>query len=166
MEKYAGKEDKLFSALVTKYGPEPEDPYYANAHDDDHEEDDDDDDLEGDMDALDLKDKKKRRGVGAKQVNKVDTRVVIQKISRNKKKAVTIIVGMETVPDVKLKEAAKIFSKRFAGSSSVKDGANGREIIIQGDHMDDAAEMIVSKFKVPAESVYLDVDGKFVPYQS
>ena len=27
LEKYAGKEDKLFVALVKKYGPEPEDPY-------------------------------------------------------------------------------------------------------------------------------------------
>lgn len=164
MEKYAGKEDKLFTALVTKYGPEPEDPYYANA--DDGDDDNDDNDLDGDMEGLDLKDKKKRRGVGAKQINKVDTRVVIQKISRNKKKAVTMVVGLETVPDVKLKEAAKIFSKRFAGSSSVKDGVHGKEIIIQGDHMDDVAEMIVSKFKVPASSVYLDVDGEFIPYQS
>ena len=149
LQKYAGKEEKLFDALVTKYGPEPEDPFYA---------------LEDDMDNLNLADKKKRRGVGAKKANEVDTRVVIQKILRSKKKAVTIVVGMDTVPSVNLKDVSKAFSKRFAGSSSVKDGAKGKEIIIQGDHMDDVAEMIVTKFQVPGDSVFLDIDGEFVPY--
>jgi density-regulated protein DRP1 len=156
LEKYAGKEEKLFTALVNKYGPEPEDPYYALEADGD---------LEEDLDNLNLGEKKKRRGVGAKKAAKVDTRVVIQKISRNKKKAVTIVVGMDTVPDVNLKDVAKTFSKHFAGSSSVKDGARGKEIIIQGDRMDDVAEMVVQKFKVPGDSVFLDVDGEFIPYQ-
>jgi density-regulated protein DRP1 len=160
LEKYAGKEEKLFAALVSKYGPEPEDPYYAQ-----EQEDDDDDDLEEALDNLNLGEKKKRRGVGAKKAAKVDTRVVIQKISRNKKKAVTIVVGMDTVPELNLKDVAKAFSKRFAGSSSVKDGARGKEIIIQGDHMDDVAEMIVQKFEVPGDSVFLDVDGEFIPYK-
>mmetsp|Transcript_18926 Transcript_18926/g.27208 ORF Transcript_18926/g.27208 Transcript_18926/m.27208 type:complete len:123 (-) Transcript_18926:164-532(-) len=109
--------------------------------------------------------KKKRRGVGAKKTNKVDTRVVIQKISRNRKKATTVVIGMDTVPDIKLKDVSKAFSKRFAGSSSVKDGPQGKEIIVQGDHMDDAAQMVVNKFGVPGNSVYLDIDGEFVPYQ-
>jgi|Transcript_14324 density-regulated protein DRP1 len=158
LEKYEGKEDKLFVALVKKYGPEPEDPYYAGSSDDD-------DDSVGVSDlAISSGDKKKRRGVGAKKTAKVDTRVIIQKISRNKRKAVTIVVGMDTVPDVKLKDVSKAFSKRFAGSSSVKDGAKGKEIIIQGDHMDDVALMIIDKFKVPSDSVYLDMDGEFVPF--
>ena len=37
----------------------------------------------------------------------------------------TIIVGMDTIPDLKLKDVSKAFSKRFAGSSSVKDTAGG-----------------------------------------
>jgi density-regulated protein DRP1 len=95
----------------------------------------------------------------------VDTRVIIQKIARNRKKAVTIVVGMDTVAGVNLKDVSKAFSKRFAGSSSVKDGVKGKEIIIQGDHMDDVAEMVVSKFKVPGDCVFLDVDGEFVPFE-
>jgi len=67
---------------------------------------------------------------------------------------------METVPGIKLKEVSKACSKKFAGSSSVKD----KEIIIQGDHVEDVAEMLISKFKVPADSVYLDMDGEFVPF--
>lgn len=155
LEKYSGKEEKLFEALVKKYGPEPEDPFYAQ-----------EDALEEEMDNLEISssEKKKRRGVGARKANEVDTRVIIQKIARNRKKAVTIVVGMDTVPDVNLKDVSKAFSKRFAGSSSVKDGAKGKEIIIQGDHMDDVAEMIVSKFRVPGENVFLDIDGGFVPY--
>jgi density-regulated protein DRP1 len=115
---------------------------------------------------MSLKDKKKRRGAAAKKANAVDTRVIIHKILRNKKKAVTSIVGMETVPDIKLKDVSKACSKRFAGSSSVKDLPSGKkEIIIQGDHMDDVATMLVNKFKVPADSVFLDVDGEFIAYQ-
>jgi density-regulated protein DRP1 len=138
LEKYAGKEDSLFAALVKKYGPEPDDPYYAEDDDDD-----DDEDLAegvGDM-AID---KKKRRGVGAKKTVKEDTRVVVQKISRNKKKATTVVIGMETVPGLKLKDVSKAFSKRFAGSSSVKDGTKGKEIIIQGDHMDQGTSYLCS----------------------
>jgi len=58
-----------------------------------------------------------------------------------------------------------LFSKKFAGSSSVKDTATGtKEIIIQGDHTEDVAAMIVKTFKVPADAVFLDVDGEFVPF--
>lgn len=155
LSKYAGKEDKLFLALTKKYGPEPEDPYYA--------ESDDEDDLEEDMESLKISDKK-RRGAKAKKTKEVETRVIIQKTLRNKRKATTIIVGMDTVPGIKLKDVSKAFSKRFAGSSSVKDGPKGKEIIIQGDHMEDVAGMIVSKFKVDGTCIFLDFNGEFVPY--
>mmetsp|Transcript_20442 Transcript_20442/g.33867 ORF Transcript_20442/g.33867 Transcript_20442/m.33867 type:complete len:276 (-) Transcript_20442:118-945(-) len=166
LEKYEGKEEKLFTALVKKYGAEPEDPYYDGS-----DESDDDDDLADAAGGLTVSDgggsksSKKRRGVGAKKSAKVDTRVIIQKIVRNKKKATTVVIGMETIEGMKnLKDASKAFSKRFAGSSSVKDGPKGKEIIIQGDHMDAVAEMVVTEFGVPGDSVYMDVDGEFVPY--
>ena len=160
LEKYAGKEDKLFVALVKKYGPEPEDPFYADS------DDDEDDDIEGKLAGMSVKDKKKRRGAAAKKADEVDTRVIIHKIFRNRKKAVTSIVGMDTVPNIKLKDVSKACSKRFAGSSSVKDLPNGKkEIIIQGDHMDDVAAMLVAKFNVPAEAIFLDIDGDFVPFK-
>ena len=131
LTKYSGKEDKLFMALVKKYGPEPIDPYYSDSDDDDSEGE----GVEGvgeQMEGMKLDSKstknKKRRGAAAKKVNKVDSRVIVQKISRNRKKAVTHVVGLDTAPGIKLKDASKAFSKRFAGSSSVKD----KEIIIQG----------------------------------
>jgi density-regulated protein DRP1 len=167
LEKYEGKEDKLFLALVKKYGPETDDPYYANDDndsDDDNDESDDDDEVSNKLNGLDMNNnkanKKERRGASAKKVIKTDTRIIIQKISRNRKKAVTHVVGLDTVPGMKLKDASKAFSKRFAGSSSVKD----KEIIIQGDHVEDVAEMIVSKFGVQGDAVFFDLDGEFVPY--
>ena len=157
LEKYAGKEEKLFMALVKKYGPEPEDPFYAESSDDEE-----DVGIEGGVADLSVNEKKKRRGAGAKKESKTDTRVIIQKISRNKRKAVTIIIGMDTVPGIKLKDVSKVCSKRFAGSSSVKDK---KEIIIQGDHMDEAAALLVDKFNVPANAVFLDIDGEFIPFK-
>lgn len=171
LEKYAGKEDKLFTALIKKYGDEPEDPYYtayeSDLEDDDEDEDKDEDAVAKQLAGIDLAtEKKKRRGASAKKVHKVDTRIIIQKIARKKRKAVTIVVGMDTVPGVKLKDASKAFSKRFAGSSSVKDTpTGGKEIIIQGDHTEEVASLIVDQFKVPAESVFLDIDGEFVPFR-
>jgi len=159
--KYAGKEEQLFTALVKKYGDEPVDPYDAA----NEGEESDDDRIDKKIGEMSVGDKKKRRGAGAKKANKVDTRVIIQKISRNRKKAVTIVVGMDTMPGLKLKDVSKSFSKKFAGSSSVKDTATGtKEIIIQGDHTEDVAAMIVKTFKVPADAVFLDVDGEFVPF--
>jgi density-regulated protein DRP1 len=158
LEKYAGNEDKLFLALVKKYGAEPDDPYYDDS-------DDDEDDLEEGVENLNIDGKNKRRGVKAKRSKAVETRVIIQKQIRNKKKATTIIVGMDTVPGIKLKDVSKAFSKRFAGSSSVKDGVNGKEIIIQGNHMEDVAEMVVSKFKVDGSNVFMDYDGEFVAFR-
>jgi density-regulated protein len=166
------------SLLLSQYGPEPDDPFY-----DDSDEDDDDDDDEDDGNGaqgmanmtLSAADKKMRRGAQAKQKKNAEgPRVVVQKRAQNKKRILTVIVGMETVPDIKLKDVSKAFSKRFAGSSSVKDaaiptgkdGSGGKvqkEIIIQGDHLYDVAEMIVDKFGVPDTAVFLDVDGDVVP---
>jgi density-regulated protein DRP1 len=177
LEKYAGKEDKLFLALTKKYGPEPSDPYYSDsADDDDDDEESNDDDADDDdnrvpADGADVtsdsnQKNKKRRGAAAKKVSEgtVATRVVVQKISQRKRRHLTVIQGMETVPGIKLKDASKMFSKRFAGSSSVKETAVGtKEIIIQGDHQVDVAEMIVDKFGVAESCVFLDMDGDVVP---
>ncbi|KAL3903096.1 MAG: hypothetical protein SGILL_010575, partial [Bacillariaceae sp.] len=164
LEKYAGKEEKLFLALAKKYGPVPEDPFYADSSSDEEDESDDEELAEG-MDNLQVGGGKKRRGIKAKKTVKMETRVVIQTQKVKRKKAMTIISGMDTVEGVKLKDASKAFSKKFAGSSSVKKNPQGlEEIIIQGDHKEDVAAMIVNDFKVPGPSVFLDFDGDVVPY--
>ena len=150
LEKYAGKEENLFNALVKKYGPEPNDPYYSESEDeneDDEEEESGDEEDAGDDIAG--ASKKHRRGVSAKKSKTVVTKVVIKKVAQKKKRNLTVVSGMDTIPNIKLKDAAKAFSKKFAGSSSVKKNAMGQEeIIIQGDHVYDVAEMIVEKFGV------------------
>lgn len=86
---------------MKKYGTEPEDPYITANYGADS--DSDDEGAEGDMAGLSLEDKKerkKRRGAAAKKVTKQDCRVIIQKVRRQRKKAVTHVVGMDTVPDV------------------------------------------------------------------
>ena len=35
---------------------------------------------------------------------------------------------------------------------------------ITGDHLEEVAEMIVSKFGVNGDAVFLDLDGEFVPF--
>jgi density-regulated protein DRP1 len=162
LEKYAGKEEKLFEALVKKYGREPSDPYYGDS---DSEDEDDDDEDEEEMAPGDKTKKNKRRGISAKkETGGTSMRVVVQKVSQKKKRHMTIITGMETVPGAKLKDVSKAFSKKFAGSSSVKDSAKGdKEIIIQGDHLYDVAEMIVDTYGVPESCVFLDIDGDIVP---
>jgi density-regulated protein DRP1 len=175
LEKYAGKEEKLFDALSKKYGPEPKDPYFSDSDSDDDGDDDDggDDKLDHDDDGGELQQqastsgsKSKRRGASAKQTGEPGVftgKVLVQKQAQKKKRTLTVVTGLEpalAVNQHKLKDASKAFSKRFAGSSSVKDGT----IILQGDHVLELAEMIVDKFQVPEECVYVDMgDGNAVP---
>lgn len=143
LAKYAGKEDKLFQALTQKYGPEPEDPFYAVA-------------AEGSS--------TKRRGVSAKKGDEDDfsnVRIVIEKVAIKRKKFSTIIKGMDAVPGIKLKDVAKTLAKKFAGSASVQKGETS--IQLQGNFVYQAAELIVDQYGVPEECVFLDLDGEVVP---
>jgi density-regulated protein len=181
LEKYSGKEDKLFTALTKKYGPEPLDPYYSDSEDDSESDADQDNEDGGDKDgpgdgaaeAAAAPATKTRKVAGPKKTKQdadggggaLATRVTIRKVAQKKKRNLTVVSGMETIPGVKLKDASKAFSKRFAGSSSVKDNIErgGQDIILQGDHMYDVAEMIVDKFGVPDTCLWLDIDGDVVP---
>lgn len=174
LEKYQGKEDKLFQALTQKYGPEPDDPYY----DDSEEESSEDDGGEGSggeevATAASAINKKNRRGVSAK--NKGDAnasstaRVIIQKVTQKKRRCMTVVKGLQQALDtgVKLKDVSKTFSKTFAGSSSVKKENTGNTtIIVQGDHVIQAAELVIDKFGVPEDQVFLEMEsGNVVPFK-
>jgi len=162
LEKYAGKEEKLFEALTKKYGTEPNDPYFSDS--DESSSDEGEDNSAG---KKPVKTTGKRRGASAKQTGEAGVftgRVVVEKQAQKKKRTLTVVTGLEPALAVtnvhKLKDASKAFAKRFAGSSSVKDGT----IILQGDHVLELAEMIVDKFQVPEECVYVDMgDGHPMP---
>jgi translation initiation factor 1 (eIF-1/SUI1) len=52
---------------------------------------------------------RKHKGAAALKTAKVyDTRVIIARIQRQKRKFVTAIAGLETVPDLRLKDATKV----------------------------------------------------------
>ncbi|KAL7527938.1 hypothetical protein ACHAWF_002364 [Thalassiosira exigua] len=112
------------------------------------------------VDGGDKKSKEKQWGATAKNVHKANKRVIVQKISLNKRKAVTHVVDRDTMPGIKLKDVRNAFSKRFVGISSIK----GMDIIIQGDHIVVVVEMIVTKFGVSGDAVFLDLNGEFVPF--
>ena len=65
---------------------------------------------------------KKGKGGGAK------AEVVLERNTRNKKKCITTISGLDMF-GVKLGEAAKLFGKKFASGASVTKTADGREQI-------------------------------------
>jgi density-regulated protein len=177
LEKYSGKEEKLFQALVQKYGPEPHDPYFTDSDDDDNEDDDDDneeddDEEEGDHDPNDgtaatgTKPKKRRGAAANKSVEGgvFKGRVLVQKQAQRKKRSLTVVVGLEAALAItskyKVKDVTKAFAKKFAGSSSEKSNS----IIVQGDHVLELAEMLVDTFQVPEDSVYVDLgDGNELP---
>ncbi len=88
------------------------------------------------------------------------TKIVITRVQRQKKKYVTTVVGVDTIPDVKLKDAAKIFGKKFSSGSSIGDlPTGGKEIVIQGDVSFELPALLMSEFKVAGTDIYFN-DGK------
>ena len=101
--------------------------------------------------------KKGKRGGGVikkKTISADKQKVVISKEVRNKKKAVTSVEGLETF-SVKLKDAAKVFGKKFAASSSVKEkDSGGQEIVIQGDVIWDLPALLEKEYKIPKSKIF------------
>lgn len=79
---------------------------------------------------------------GPKAKKQAEKKLEVFRSNRGKKKFVTVIVGMATF-GVDLKEASKLFSKKFACSSSVT-GAD--EIVVQGDVKYELIDLIPEKF--------------------
>lgn len=79
---------------------------------------------------------------GPKAKKQSEKRLEVFRSNRGKKKFVTVIVGMSTF-GVDLKEASKLFSKKFACSSSV---TGPDEIVVQGDVKDELIDLIPEKF--------------------
>lgn len=64
--------------------------------------------------------KKKKRGGGAgpkKAKEVLETKIVIARIQRQKRKYVTAVAGLDTVPDLKIKDAARVFGKKFSSGN-------------------------------------------------
>ncbi|KAG5186856.1 putative RNA binding protein Tma22, partial [Tribonema minus] len=80
--------------------------------------------------------------------------VKIGRVSRNKRKFITIVGGLGAFPHVKLKDAAKQMGRQFACGCSVNKTASGaEEITIQGDVLYDLPGFLESAFGIPAERI-------------
>ena len=120
---------------------------------------------EGDDEGGKKKASKRGGGILKKKVVAEDKqRVVIAVEVRSKKKSVTVVEGLETL-GVKLKDAAKVFGKKFAASSSVKDkDSGGQEIVIQGDVIYDLPALLEKEYKIKKAKIFeREKGGKLTP---
>ncbi|KAI5286683.1 Translation machinery-associated protein 22 [Ascosphaera acerosa] len=116
------------------------------------------------------KDAKKKEAKAAlessrQEEKKAASRVLIKRVERNKRKHVTVVVGLEHF-GLDVKKAAKEFGKRFATGSSVTKAAAGggsskEEITIQGDVSDDILDWLLENHpEIPEDNIELVEDKK------
>nr|GEV78761.1 translation machinery-associated protein 22-like [Tanacetum cinerariifolium] len=90
--------------------------------------------------------------------------VIIEKVTRNKRKSITTLKGLELF-GVKLSDASKKLGKKFAtGASVVKGPTEKDQIDVQGDIAYDIVDFITHTWPdVPETAIYFIEDGKKVP---
>ncbi|OAY53925.1 translation machinery-associated protein 22 [Manihot esculenta] len=105
-----------------------------------------------------------KRLPGGKIKKKEKQEVVIEKVTRNKRKCITTVKGLDLF-GVKLSDASKKLGKKFAtGASVVKGPTEKEQIDVQGDISYDIVEFITDTWPdVPETAIYFIEDGKKVP---
>ncbi|KAK1418612.1 hypothetical protein QVD17_27757 [Tagetes erecta] len=105
-----------------------------------------------------------KRLPGGKIKKKERQEVIIEKVTRNKRKSITTIKGLELF-GIKLSDASKKLGKKFAtGASVVKGPTEKDQIDVQGDIAYDIVEFITDTWPdVPETAIYFIEDGKKVP---
>ena len=87
--------------------------------------------------------------------------VTITRTTRNKKKTITNVAGLEHYPDVKIPECAKTLGKKFACGASVTKGPTGKdEIDVQGDFSHEIADLLAEKFGVDKDTTKVVDKGR------
>ncbi|XP_024960398.1 translation machinery-associated protein 22-like [Cynara cardunculus var. scolymus] len=111
-----------------------------------------------------LKQEPVKRLPGGKIKKKDKQEVIIEKVTRNKRKSITTIKGLELF-GVKLSDASKKLGKKFAtGASVVKGPTEKDQIDVQGDIAYDIVEFITDTWPdVPETAIFFIEDGKKVP---
>ena len=106
---------------------------------------------------------------GGKVKKKSKPQIVLETNTRNKKKCITTVTGLDSF-GVKLSEASKIFGKKYACGASVVKTADGKEQIdMQGDFLGKLAELIVKEYGkknaiTKGDIYFIDVDKKKQSY--
>ncbi|GMN53105.1 hypothetical protein TIFTF001_022258 [Ficus carica] len=105
-----------------------------------------------------------KRLPGGKIKKKEKPEVVIEKVTRNKRKCITTVKGLDLF-GVKLSDASKKLGKKFAtGASVVKGPTEKEQIDVQGDIAYDIVEFITDTWPdVPETAIFFIEDGRKVP---
>ncbi|KAM1178685.1 hypothetical protein ACFX13_018281 [Malus domestica] len=105
-----------------------------------------------------------KRLPGGKIKKKDKQEVTIEKVTRNKRKCITTVKGLELF-GVKLSDASKKLGKKFAtGASVVKGPTEKDQIDVQGDIAYDIVEFITDTWPdVPEAAIFFIEDGRKVP---
>ena len=93
---------------------------------------------------------------------KAASKVQIKRVERNKRKYVTVVMGLE-VYGLENKKVAKELGKKFATGSSVTRSAAGTdEITVQGDVSEEIEDWLLEVYgkEVPGENIELVEDKK------
>lgn len=104
---------------------------------------------------------------GGKVKKKSKPEIVLERNTRNKKKCVTTVTGLDLF-GIKLAEASKLFGKKFAsGASITKNAMEKEQIDVQGDFIDKMPDVIFKQYKdkgVAKKDIYILEDKKKVRY--
>lgn len=93
---------------------------------------------------------------------KAASKIQIKRVERNKRKYVTVIIGLE-IFGLENKKLAKELGKKMAtGSSVTRSPAGTEEITVQGDVSEDVKEWLLETYgsKVPEANIELIEDKK------
>lgn len=104
---------------------------------------------------------KAARAEEAEATRRAESRIIIKRVERNKRKFVTEVSGLEAF-GLELKKVAKDFGKKFATGSSVTKAPSGENLItVQGDVADEIEEFILDKFEgIPEDNIEITEDKK------
>ncbi|CBZ27609.1 conserved hypothetical protein [Leishmania mexicana MHOM/GT/2001/U1103] len=105
--------------------------------------------------------------VEGRGVKKALERVVVLEVEkRTGRRMITSVFGMDLF-GFNLKDVSRDWRKRFSCGAGVRAAEEGKHqdcIDIQGNVVDQLADMLITKYKIPKESVYLMEGKKKVPY--
>lgn len=99
----------------------------------------------------------KKSRIVKKDAEVFETKIVIARIQRQKKKFVTSVLGLDTVASLKgkLDDAAKFFKKKFSCGASVGETPSGAlEVVIQGDVSLELPDKLMSEYKVSPSNIW------------
>ena len=104
---------------------------------------------------------------GGKVKKKAKPEVILERNTRNKKKCVTTIAGLDTF-GIKLSDASKLFGKKFASGAAITKSATEKDQIdVQGDFLEKAADFIIKTYSkdkgIKKSDIYFIDNKKKVP---